>query len=92
VHAEYASEQVLGVLCAPAEFTTDATANSPATITKTLRMLEVLTQVRSGPHSLASNRAAFHDRLEHKRCKSHRRIPIVICFRTAADDTVQSVR
>jgi hypothetical protein len=82
VHAEYASEQVLGALCAPAESTTDAAANSPATlalITKTLRMLEFLTQVRPAFHNLAFNLAAFYDRLEqpfgsnrgHSYCHQH---------------------
>ena len=77
VHAEYASEQVLGVLCAPAEFTTAAAADSPATlaqITKTLRMLEFLTQARSGPRTLAFNRTVFHDRVERKRHGSSRAV------------------
>ncbi len=42
VHAEYASEQVLGSLCAPAGLVTGTAANNPvmlATITEYLRML-----------------------------------------------------
>ena len=43
VHAENASEQVLGALCAPAGFTTGIAANRPTTlapITEYLRMLK----------------------------------------------------
>lgn len=76
VHAEYASVQVLGVPCAPAEFTTDAAANSPATlalITKTLRMLSSSRRFVPVPHNPAFNLAAYHDRRRRRRQTSHYR-------------------